>query len=641
MHPSLIVILVSFAIIALAAQQVGAGFRRIRLPLITGFLFAGMLAGPHLLELVSETDIRRLRFIDEISLGFIALAAGAEFHLRSMRPRMRNILSTAAGLVLVTFLVGSAGFFFLTPFVPVLADLSPAGRLAVAALAGAILIARSPSSAIAIVGELRAKGPFTRTVLGVTILMDVVVIVWFSGASAFADAILTNMGINLGFAALLLAELVASLAVGLTVAMAVIGILSLPVGRELRAVFVLLAGYAVFVLSDTVRAWSHEAFPFEFMLEPLFVCMVAGFYITNRSRHRDEFKQFVERAGPPIYVIFFSLAGASLGLDQLVRIWPIALALVGVRIVGIVIGSGAGGLLAGAPARHIRVSWMAYLTQAGVGLGLAKEVTREFPEWGGAFATLMIATIVVNQVLGPPLLKWVLHHVGEARERGEAGGRGSRRAFIFGLESQALALARQLGAHGWSATVVAERIGERQQTEVAATETDIVTVDDLSAETLREIGADKAGAIVSLLSDDDSYELCSTAHDRFGIENLVVRLHERKNLERFDELGVYIVDPDTAMPSLMDQLVRSPSAASLLLGTGDDRDLEDLVVGNREIEGLVVRDLDLPLDALIVSIHRDGRPLASHGFTRLRRGDCLTCLGSPESLKRIRLHVEA
>ena len=51
---------------------------------------------------------------------------------------------------------------------------------AVAMVAGTIMVARSPSSAIAIVQELRAKGPFTDLTIGVTVVMDLVVIVLFS-----------------------------------------------------------------------------------------------------------------------------------------------------------------------------------------------------------------------------------------------------------------------------------------------------------------------------------------------------------------------------------------------------------------------------------------------------------------------------
>ena len=77
---------------------------------------------------------------------------------------------------------------------PVAAPTGRAARLAYGALggglaallAGAILVARSPSSAIAVVKELRAHGPFTKTVLGVTVIMDVVVIIAFAGAAAVA-----------------------------------------------------------------------------------------------------------------------------------------------------------------------------------------------------------------------------------------------------------------------------------------------------------------------------------------------------------------------------------------------------------------------------------------------------------------------
>jgi len=81
-------------------------------------------------------------------------------------------------------------------------------------MAGAILVARSPSSAIAIVNELRAKGPFTQTVLGVTVIMDVVVITLFAFNSEIADALLTGISVNVFFAILLFAELGFSIFLG-------------------------------------------------------------------------------------------------------------------------------------------------------------------------------------------------------------------------------------------------------------------------------------------------------------------------------------------------------------------------------------------------------------------------------------------
>eukprot|EP00964_Phaeocystis_antarctica_P049050 scaffold28401_cov69-Phaeocystis_antarctica.AAC.4 len=56
---------------------------------------------------------------------------------------------------------------------------------------------------------------------------------------------------------------------------------------------------------------------------------------------------------------------------------------------------------------------MALLTvQAGVTLGLAQSVSAHF-EWGPDFAASIVAVVVCNQVVGPPLFKHVIRLVGE------------------------------------------------------------------------------------------------------------------------------------------------------------------------------------------------------------------------------------
>ena len=66
-------LLLSFGIVALASKEIGAFFARYNLPLISGFLFAGVLVGPYVLGLIHSEAIPHLHFIDELSLGFIAL----------------------------------------------------------------------------------------------------------------------------------------------------------------------------------------------------------------------------------------------------------------------------------------------------------------------------------------------------------------------------------------------------------------------------------------------------------------------------------------------------------------------------------------------------------------------------------------
>jgi surface polysaccharide O-acyltransferase-like enzyme len=280
--------------------------------------------------------------------------------------------------------------------------------------------------------------------------MDVVVIVLFGVNSSIADALLMNLPFNLGFVGLLIFELAASMGIGYLLYRTLQFILSKTFHHYLKTALVLVLGYSVFLLSGLIRETSHQELPFEILIEPLLVCMIGGFLVSSFSNFRDDFSRILHHVGPAIYIFFFTLTGAFLALDILLKTWPIALALFAVRLVGIFIGSFGGGVIAKDPAQHNQLGWMAYVTQAGVGLGLAKEVAVEFPAWGDAFATVMISVIVVNQIVGPPFFKWVINRVGETHLRASpAAFDGFRDALIFGLHPQGITLARQPQKHDW------------------------------------------------------------------------------------------------------------------------------------------------------------------------------------------------
>ncbi len=635
-YQHILVFTAGFAIIALASKQIGQFFSQMKLPLISGFLFAGIISGPFVLGFISAEAVEKLRFVDEISLAVIAFAAGSELYLKELRSRFKSITWVAIGNIVVIPVFGTLTVFLLADFVPFMRDMSMTNRIAVSMVAGGILVARSPSSAIAIINELRAKGPFTRTILGVTMITDVAVIFLFAFNTSVADAILTNLGFDLGFVTLLLAELAMSLTVGYVLGKIIHLILLFRINKLVKKGMLLGIGYGAFVLPEALREFSHTQLSFEIFLEPLLICMIGSFVVTNYCRCRAEFLQILHDIGPPIYIAFFTLTGASLALDVLVTVWPIAIALFAVRAGAIFVGSFTGGVLAGDPAKHNQISWMAYITQAGVGLGLAKEVSVEFPEWGTAFSTMIIAVIVLNQIVGPPFFKWAINWVGESNLRAKAPEfDGVRDAIIFGLEGQSLALAHQLKIHNWQVKIACRTA--KYMEHVNGSDIEICPISDLNPEMLRQLGADKADAVVTLLSDEENYLICEYIYEHFGTKDVVVRLNDRANFHYFHGLGALVVNPVTAIVSLFDHLVRSPSAASLLLGMEEDQDIIDVEVCNPNLHGLALRDLRLPLDTLILSVHRDGRLLISHGYTRLKIGDRVTLVGSLKSLDKLML----
>lgn len=627
-----------FVIIAVASKQIGQSLTKTGLPLISGFLLTGVVAGPYILDLISVEAAMNLRFVDEISLGFIAFAAGGELYLKELKTRLKTIAWVTTGLVVCTFSLTGLTFFFLSDLIPFMKTMPMAAKVAVSILAGAIMVARSPSSAIAIVNELRAKGLFTQTALGVTIIMDVVVIMLFAVNSSIADALFSGLHFNFGFILLLVLEIGISVVIGYIVSKIILAILLLPIQKSLKTGLILLMGYLVFIFSSQLREFTHDNFFVEILLEPLLICMVAGFLVSNTSRFRKEFTKILFDISPPIYIAFFTLTGASLSLDILLLTWPIAIALFFTRAIAIFIGSFIGGILAKNPMKDNTVSWMAYITQAGVSLGLAKEVVVEFPEWGNPFATIIISVIVLNQIIGPILFKCVIKFMKEDHPKATKGAEfeGTRDAVIFGSDGQAFALALSLISHGWRVKIAAVQMNNNHNNR----DIKVIQLSELNTTELKKIESHHAGAIVAMLSDNENYQICEIAYEHFGTQTIIARLNDRINISRFQALDVLIVDPSTAIVSLLDHFVRSPAAASLLMGMHKNRDIVDLNIKNPDMFGLALRDLRLPFDTIIMSVKRRGVLFVPHDFTRLEAGDLVTMVGSLNSLKEIALRFD-
>jgi len=546
---------------------------------------------------------------------------------------------TTIGIVVSTFSLGSIGVFMLSEFIPFVREMSFGGRIAVSILAGSILVARSPSSAIAVINELRARGPFTQTVLGVTVIMDGVVITLFAINFSIADAILAKMSFDFGFLYLLLAELLVSLSVGFGASKVLVFLASRTWKAWAKITATLLSGYSVFVLSDFVRHFTSRNYAFEVLLEPLLICMIAGFLVSNRSHFREEFLRVLHHVGPLVYLLFFTLIGSSLNLSTLANIWPIALTLFVIRGIAIFAGSFAGGMLAKDPIERCRFSWMGYMTQAGISMGLATQVAVEFPEWGDDFATLMIATIVLNQIVGPTFFKSAIHMAKEAHPLPEKTEHGVvHNAIIFGMDGQALALARHLHLHHWQVKLA----GFSPQHPQKAADAGVIVheMNEVSVNELRFLGAGGAGAIVAMLSDEENLHISQIVREHFPAVHLVVQLNSRSYSERFRSLGASVVVPSTAMISLLDHFVRSPSAVSLLLGMEKDRDIIDLEMRNKKLLGSPLQDLAMPVEALVISIHRGSKKLNVHDHLLVEEGDIITVAGTLESLEELRIKFE-
>jgi len=365
----LLMYLAGFVIVATASHQLAKYFVRLRLPQITGLLFIGIISGPYILGLLEPETVNSLNFVSELSLAFIAFAAGSELYLKELRSRFKSIGWNVAAQLVVVFSLTTLVVLYLAEYVPYLRNMDQTSVLAVALFAGTIFVASSPSSIMAVINEMRAKGPLTQTSMGVTVLKDVVVIVLFALIFSVTNTLVNETGLDFWLLLVIPLELALSFLFGYLMGRLVEAFLALEIHSNIKSALVLLTGYGGYAFSHFLQEFSL-GLGVELFTEPLLICIVASFYVTNYTRFRPEFLKTLNDLGPMVYIVFFTLVGASLALDIIVDVWWIALAMFSLRMVFMIISSHVGGILAGDPPKFYRIGWMPYITQAGVSQGL-------------------------------------------------------------------------------------------------------------------------------------------------------------------------------------------------------------------------------------------------------------------------------
>ncbi|MBL0716438.1 MAG: cation:proton antiporter [Desulfosarcina sp.] len=396
----------------LAAYSAAQLLKTVGIPVISGYIFSGMVAGPYITGFLDLEMVYKFSLINDLALSFIAMAAGGALKIESLKKRSKAISLNTFFQSIMIFLFVYYFIIFAGHYFQFIQNLTHPQVIAFAVLLGVIAIARSPSSTIAIINECRASGPFTDTILGVTIVMDVVIIIFFTIALTAVQVILAeSYAVDyLAFSILFCAIAISLLIGGLLGKFISFYIKS--AGHDL-ALFLLFISFTVSKTCMAVNPLMETYFNIDFHLEPLLICMSTGFTVQNFSREGKLFLGSLENVSLPIYLLFFTLAGAALDIKALRICWPLALCIAMVRIFGIFTATWIVGSLNKDPVKHKMNAWMAYITQAGVAIGLAQIATRQSSEIGGYLSTIVLAVITINQIIGPITFKIALRNVDE------------------------------------------------------------------------------------------------------------------------------------------------------------------------------------------------------------------------------------
>lgn len=366
----------------------------LKIPSVAGYIIAGLLLGKSFLNLLNTDFINNVSAISDVALGIIAFSIGGELVFRELK-------KIGFRVVLIAFAEGMMAFLLV--FISMLLI---GQSLPISLLLGAVASATAPAATVMVLNELKCKGPLTSTLIAVVAIDDVICLMIYAITSSIAKVFVKH-GDSIHISKILIGpayEIGGSILLGTLLGGILIFLLRF-FSRNNEVLVVIIATIFVSIgLADL------------FGLSTLLTNMTIGIMIGNFSRRKLKAFTIIESITAPIYISFFVIAGARLDISLLAKIGVLGLVYTGARMTGKISGASIMAKLTKADSNVSKYLGFGLLSQIGVAVGLAIVVSHEFEgtDIGNVVITVLLATTIITEILGPLLTKYAVIKSGEA-----------------------------------------------------------------------------------------------------------------------------------------------------------------------------------------------------------------------------------
>jgi Kef-type K+ transport system membrane component KefB/nucleotide-binding universal stress UspA family protein len=425
------------AVLLAAGMLAAKAGQMLKLPSVTGYIVAGMLLGPSGFGIVTpEIMGSKLHHFTQIALMLIAFGIGELLEVKRLRQSAGSIafisgFEAAGALVFVW-----GAIFFVTRLYGF--DRSDWGidkYLVTALLVGTVAVATAPASTLHILRELKAKGPLTSMLMAVVAIDNGLAIIFFALAMSLAGQIAAGSGSLTGALFGSVLEIFFSLSAGLLTGL----LISFVLHHLKRKDEMLTAGLALLLLCGEGCRYFH--------LSPLLAGMAAGFTVINRVTRDVRLFRALNAFEPPVYVLFFTLAGSHLDLSSLGQAGWIGLVYYSFRIIGKYSGAYLGAFFTGAPVAVRNYLGGALMPQAEMAIGLIFLLNSDenLAAFSAIITPIVLAGVVLSELSGPICARLAVEKAGESGEcagqeqqdgdkaKGKGESNGGKRAEDFSL----------------------------------------------------------------------------------------------------------------------------------------------------------------------------------------------------------------
>lgn len=379
------------AIVLVVGWLGGKAAKRLKLPNVSGYLVFGLLIGPSFTKCLNSSDLESFLVISEFALAAVAFSIGSEFVMKDMMKLGKSIfvitLAEVLGAIILVFLV--CYYIFDQNFV-------------FSIITASMSAATAPAATLVVMRQYRSDGPVTRTVLPVVALDDVFGIMAFGIALSIAR--MYAGGGELSLMQMIsepIIEILGSSFLGFVLGLILVFIAKKANDSDEHLIVTLAM---IFVASGLANTFGYS---------PLLTNIVMGTVLVNVMHNSNRIFFSLNHFTPPLFLLFFTLAGASLDIAILKEVGWLGVGYIISRALGKFIGAWIGAKAADAPPTVQKYMGLALLPQGGISIGLSVLVRQYLPEYSVAITTIIMFSVLIYEVSGPIFALKAIQMAGE------------------------------------------------------------------------------------------------------------------------------------------------------------------------------------------------------------------------------------
>lgn len=387
--------------------------RKFKFPTISGYIIIGM--GLSVFNIIpKELTNGDLSVIVEISLGIIGYLVGGTLNFGILKRFGKQIVVITSSQLMGAWILVTVLMAFLAPFIIKLAIPNPnfyQTYLPPAIVIGAISSATAPAATLAIIREYKASGPLTSTLLAVIAIDDVLCIIAYTLGLSIAEVLTIGSLSNISWLQIIMVpalDIGGAMLLGTVLGFGMTYLIRFANTKKRLSVIVLGTILLGVGIAKTLN------------ISGILASMIMGFVVTNRIRPNENAFEVIDEIDEIVFAMFFTLAGAHFDLGVMKEAGILSLLIVAGRCTGKYIGARIGATISHAPTVIKKYLGFGLFPKAGVTVGLAL-LAKQHPVFSGTsigniMISAILASVIINELIAPPLTKYALIKSGEATE---------------------------------------------------------------------------------------------------------------------------------------------------------------------------------------------------------------------------------